>query len=609
MEQREFIHQYNKENRPRFNRKFFERTDEDLINALKYVVYSCERNNTFVIKILSFEVIDGYDEANHVLWEYEDSIINKTKTKREENAAAAKKQSNAVKKKDNQFAYINLKGSALKVIKIVYFIQINEKKNGLVSDTVTVYIAIPRIVDGFYYKLNGNIYSAIYQIVDASTYNNSAAKNTKKQSITFKTIFMPIRVYRYQNNLPDIDGNNVPTIYFIANMFRKSLLLIKYMLAKMGIYNCMKFLCIEGVFFIQQDQLNLFNKNDFYIFPIKDIFIVCSRQMFDSVQIVQSFVYTVHHIIMITKDFKYTDLFGDVLWVKSLGSEFTSKDIDTIYDKGKNILASLEFIYDDMTMYDLKLEMEDKSDVYRILRWMMYEFNSLRQKDNLDISTKKVRYAEYLASYYAAKLAKGIYRISDKDNRADLNTIKKAIQIPPMYLINAITTKCQLVNYKNCVNDLDSLIALKYTYKGISGIGERSNAISSAYRNVHPSHLGRVDIDSSSNSDPGVSGTICPLAELYDGHFTEYKEPSTWNDNMLKVLDVYKANKSKLEMTRLLSDVELVEQKSNIKDILEQEVVAAKKLLSVELYSADEEFINGYDIFGDEYFFVEYEEY
>ena len=103
--------------------------------------------------------------------------------------------------------------------------------------------------------------------------------------------------------------------------------------------------------------------------------------MFDSVQIVQSFVYTVHHIIMITKDFKYTDLFGDVLWIKSLGSEFTSKDIDTIYDKGKNILASLEFIYDDMTMYDLKLDMEDKSDVYRIL---FYPFAKLKVLKNYE---------------------------------------------------------------------------------------------------------------------------------------------------------------------------------------------------------------------------------
>ena len=132
---------------------------------------------------------------------------------------------------------------------------------------------------------------------------------------------------------------------------------------------------------------------------------------------------------------------------------------------------------------------------------------------------------------------------------------------------------------------------------------EKQNAISGAYRNVHPSHLGRVDIDSSSNSDPGISGTICPLAELYDGHFSEYTEPSTWNDNMVKVLDVYRASRSKVEMYRLLDDKELVKQKSNIREIMQDEVVAARNLLSVELYATYEEYYNGFDIFGDDRFF------
>lgn len=595
MKQRELIHEYNKEYRPQFNRKFFERTDDDLINAIKYIVYSCERNAAFTIKINSFEVIENYDDVNHVLWEYEDSIINKGKTT--DNSSNNKKNS---KKKDNQFAFINLKSSALKVIKVEYFIEINEKKNGLVSDTVTVYIAIPRIIDGFYYKLNGNIYSAMYQIVDASTYNNSAAKNTKKQSITFKTIFMPIRVYRYSNNLTDINGIKIQATYFVANMFRKSLLLMKYLLAKFGVIECMNFLYIKDVYIVQ--DYSQFNNDNYYIFQAKDMYIVCSKQLYDSIQIMQSFIYSLYCIISYTKDISYNNIFEKKSWVKALGEEFTNKNIDTTFEKGCNILNSLEFIYDELTKEDLHLPDEDKADVYRVLRWMMYEFNALRQKDNLDISTKKVRYAEYLASYYAAKLAKGIYRISDKDDRADLDTIRKAIQIPPMYLINAITT-CQLVNYKNCVNDLDSLIALKYTYKGISGIGEKSNAISGAYRSIHPSHLGRVDIDSSSNSDPGISGTICPLAQLYNGHFTQYQEPSSWRDDVSKVFDIYRAADSRKNMYRLLDDNNLSKQKNNT-DSLNEALSTAKNMAEMVNFAIqNEEYIDGFDIHGDGKFF------
>ena len=149
MIQREFIHAYNDANRPKFNKELFTRVDDDIIEALRLVVYSCERTLGFVIKVVSFDVIDNYDDVNHVLWEYEDSMINKGKSPEQS------KSNN--KKKDNPFAFINLKDSDLKVIRIVYYIQIKEKKDGIVSDNITVYIAIPRIIDGFYFRLNGNL--------------------------------------------------------------------------------------------------------------------------------------------------------------------------------------------------------------------------------------------------------------------------------------------------------------------------------------------------------------------------------------------------------------------------------------------------------------------
>jgi len=84
MYQRQYIHEYNKDFRPNFNSKFFNRSDDDLITALRDVIYSCERNDAFKIKVLSFDVIDSYDDVNHILWEYEESIINKNKVPKPE---------------------------------------------------------------------------------------------------------------------------------------------------------------------------------------------------------------------------------------------------------------------------------------------------------------------------------------------------------------------------------------------------------------------------------------------------------------------------------------------------------------------------------------------
>ena len=127
-------------------------------------------------------------------------------------------------------------------------------------------------------------------------------------------------------------------------------------------------------------------------------------------------------------------------------------------------------------------------------------------------------------------------------------------------------------------------------------LSEKANAISSAYRSIHPSHLGRVDVDSSSNSDPGVSGTICPLATLYDGHFIEYEEPSTWDIQVGKVIDAMRAAQSKQTMYRLIDKPE--------NKTLNESVEAMKNLLSIPMQSiANEEYIDGYDLFGDGYIF------
>ena len=603
MKQAEMIHQYNEINRPKFNQELFIRHDDDIINAIRDVVYSTQRDSTFIIKVIGFEVIDNYDDINHILWAYEDSIINKNKsTNKSEDKKKSTKSSNNSRKVENQFEFINLKDSDIKLIKVTYYIGITEKKNGFVTDTVTVYIAIPRIVDKFYFRISGNIYSAMYQIVDASTYNNSNAKNAKKQSITFKTIFMPIRVYKYTGKLRDCDDNDIPCAYFIGNMFKKSLLLMKYIFAKMGYYNTLNFLKVPGV--IISENNNNIDKENMYVFPVRDnLFVSIPKYIYDNSIIAQSAVYTIVAVLTHMKDCAMKDVFGYDIWLKSLGAEFTTKDLDTIRTKGISILGSLEFIYDLGTKRDLKLDPEDKDDIYRVLRWMMYEFSALRKKDNIDISTKKVRYAEYIAALYAAKLAFGIYRLSDKADKADLDTIRKAIQIPPMFLLNAIT-KCQLVNYKDCVNDLDSLTALKYTYKGVSGIGEKSNAISSAYRAIHPSHLGRVDIDSSSNSDPGVSGTLCPISSFHDSHFIDFMEPSTWNSEISKMIEQYKSMNNKIEVCRIVKDNKL-SSKQYDSTMVEQCRSVAKNLLKMPtIVENTSEYINGYDIFGDDKFFV-----
>lgn len=569
MKQREFIKLYNDANRPKFNQEFFVRDNYAIAESLKKIIKSCERDSLFTIKVLGFEYIEDYNEIYHILWQLEEDSLKKSSSKKKNPNTPSKE---PTRKKDsknakiNNFAYIDLKDTDMYLMKVDYFIKIKEKQDGVyvdASDTISVYIAIPRVVDKFYFKINGSYWTATYQIADASTYNNRTAKNNKKQVITYRAIFPPIKVFKYTNTIKNIDKEPITCDYFMVNSSDKNVLAIKYLFAKYGIIGTLNFLKLRGIYITQ--NIDNVNKEENHIFKIKDeIYIVANKYIFESVLIAQSYVFTLYKSLEAIKSnthlkhLKYDDLFDTKTWVMALGADMTSVDTK-MYIKGISTLDSLILLYDDISKDDLHLPEDSKKDVFHIIRWMMYEFNALRAKDNLDISTKKLRYDDYIASLYGKKLFSGMCILSGKytgNNGADLHNVKQAINIKPMYLINAITS-CNIINCREYVNDNDSILALKYTYKGVTGIGEKSNAIAKSYRLIHPSHLGRVDIDASSNSDPGISGTICPLATLHGNHFSDYEEPNTWEDNLSKVIEKYNTMTAKAEMCRFINNNKL----------------------------------------------------
>ena len=530
MNQREFISKFSDEYRDRFNPAFFERNEDEIITQLLNVIKSCERNNQyFTIKLDSYRVVENYEEINNILYNYyEDLTKNKSKNK----------------KRDNQYEFINLNESDIKLLMVRYYVK--DKSN---EDYIDVIIAIPRIIDKYYFRINGIMRSTLFQIVDGSTYNNGTS-NAKVPSITMKIIFMAARVTRYFNDLTTTAGENLKATYYHSRIFNKGIAAAKYIFAKFGYYGGMKFLGLDSCVYITRTDPEA---NDMYTFKVSDgIFISTPKFLFDKNILLQSVIVTLYQNIIPNMPFE--SIFDPLYWVRSLGSEFSGgverltdivnneeEDVPDILDKGYSILDSFENIYDISTKASIRLPEEEKETTYHIIRWIMREFNALRIKDNLDISCKKIRFAEYIASLYAFKIARGIYRVSDLNKKASIINIRKAIRTDPNFLLNAIC-KSKMVSYRNMVSDMDSMQALKFTYKGVSGLGEDSNqSIPDIYRTIQPSHLGRVDLDASSDGNPGITGTICPFAPSYDGFFDEYEEPNTWNAEFAETMKEYKS--------------------------------------------------------------------
>ena len=531
MNQAKFMREFSDKYREDFNPDLFERDNYEIVNSIRSVVESCQRDKYYTLKLLSFDVIENYREIYDTLRHHQES----------------RKKKNS--KIENQYDYINIRDTDILIVRLLWLLRHNglerQEINGETKEvinpqeTMEVLIALPRFVRKYYFRLSGNYYTTTFQIVDGSTYNNSTASQSKVDSIVLKTTFMPVRIFRsFNKNMVELSsGEYLKPIEYQSIIFNNVVNVIYYILAAYGMYGTMQFLEIDCVYILSEPIM----LDDYYSFEKNDIYISCPKVAYQD-PMIQSFIATVYDGI--NKDATVNTIFDQRYWLRNLGAAFKNNTVD----KGLFVLDSIDGIYDNITKEYLHLPMRDKENIYCVLRWLIREFSNLRVKDNVDVRTKRIRIADYIAAVYAEKLNKGIHRISDMGTRVTLKKVKQAIYTDPMYVIKSISTMSNLVSYRDLMNDADAMTALKYTYKGISGLGEDNASVQPVYRYVDPSHVGILDLDASSASDPGMSGMLCPMTKIYgkDKSFSEYEEPNNWRENFAPIRAEYKKDVNQL---------------------------------------------------------------
>ena len=505
--QREFISKYNDETREKFNDFYFSKSDDMIIEDLKKMILSCQRDKYFTIKVKSFETIDDYDTITKILY----------------NSHGEK-----------NMVYLN--DSDLRILKINYYIAYGDD-----SKDLEVYIAIPRVFEGSYMMLNGNMYIPLYQLVDGSTYNNTTAKNSKSETITLRSLCTSsAKMIRNFYMLKTSDGTQVEAASYSVNLFQRKVPVMNYFLARFGFFGALDLFGFTNLVTIERIETSKAFKDipDTYAFITKGhkgsyYVIYCSKFFFDNERVFQSLIFCLIESLKKMTYVQYDDgMYSINFWKSALGFYFVNKP-EQMLDMGNSILYSLESMYDITTKEKLRLPEEDKANIYLILKWMATEFTKLRLKSNTNVVNKRIRWSEWIASLYIAKINTGLFRISEinkKNNRKDnLKKIEQAINIRPMFLLSCIM-KNSLKGFVNMVNERDSMLMLKYTIKGPSGPGDKnSKNISTTLRRIDPTQIGIIDINSSSASDPGVVGMLCPLnRKIYDGKFTEEMEPNEW---------------------------------------------------------------------------------
>lgn len=513
---KEFLFNYSMTHREPFNEKLFIRSEMDIVKDLEDIIVSAVKDDIsrpVKMGVNYFKVIDDYQEIYKILYtlETEENRRNKRVTY-------------------NKYDYIDLKESAIILLEVNYHLEVDSR----VRDS-SVYIAIPRIIDKYYFRISGTMYSALYQIADASTYNNSSANKKKDHSISFRQPFLKFSVYKKSGKMVRISTEgkeNILCLNYMTDIFSNLIPVCKYFLAVYGLSGAMSYLNLDDIRITNKPIL----RDDYVCFERGATYISTPYYYWNNSEVMQSFIYTIY--VNIPKDgiINLNELYTKEYWLSMLGADYKSKTVE----KGLSILDSLSRNYAKNMQNSMRLPDDDKKDLLSILRWMVYQFNDLYQKDNTDMNFKKIKMSEYIASIYAAKLSYQLFGIASLGNKLNVDNLYTKLNIPYMYILNQLK-KANLIAYDNIVNSNDAPHMLKYTFKGLSGIGEnKSSAVPNNYRLANATHLGKVDCDTSV-SDPGMTGLLCPYADIYEGgYLSDYNEPCNWREISNNLKDNYK---------------------------------------------------------------------
>lgn len=559
----QMLSMYNDHHAIPFNEKLFERDDNAICEQILRVIKKCERSKFFTIKLNSYQIIEDPEEVYNTLYNYEQARIDRSKQPDQE----------------NPYDYISIKDSDIKLMVINYIIGVKDKYSDL-----QVLIMVPRYVEKYCFRIQGNYYMPMFQIVDGSTYNN-ANTNAKNNTVTQKTVFTPIKIFRFHDTIQTVDGETLNIVLYSIIM-NKLVPAFKYLLAKYGLigtFELSKISCISVINNKPEPDDN------YYVFEKSGIYLTVPKVIYNNDHLIQSLIHTIYHCIY--KDTKYEDMFSVEYWISILDSS----NHQYSREKGERSLESLEGSYDITTQECIRLPEEDKDNVYKIILWMIRHYSELMVKDNLDVSLKRVRHPdEYVASLYAMRLITGIHRISSHGHRAKIDTIRKAINIPPNYLLTQIS-KCSLVNYNNLVNEDDGMASIKMSYKGISGIGEKNvNNVSDNQRRIHPSNMGIIDTCSSGNSDPGMTGNLTPFCDIDEhGFFREFQEPNNWEEKFSKLMGEYKSITGMKEVAIFKNRVLGVDNSDEIQMLQESEDITQELIQIVTFIEETSDFIDG----------------
>lgn len=417
--------------------------------------------------------------------------------------------------------WMPIEESRVMKITLAFRVEMRERTGVMLTSEEKVQLYYPKLLQGYYFRLGGSTLFPIWQIVDAETFRSS-------RGVTIKTMVMPTQVERAEEDKPRVrlledeggSGLRLSGRIFYLRLFKKKINIFHYFFNKMGLKETLEFMGYDrsdmGV--VSEDKAHKWVEAGYAVFPAtKALWVFASREVLQDPHgndVVSTLVDSLHKRVTRAKAMK------EEYWNARLGEHFTANNSGFI-EKGKTLISSVGRILDTRTRAIMRVPDSDKETIYHVMRWVMRNYDALRRISPMDMTNKRVRRHEYLQYPLLKKWSDSSYRLLN----SRVVTLKQGktlfSNIRPNFLLKSIGHS-ELLRHSSTVNGMDLFSSgLRYTLTGPQTASSGNRNVSPQARGIHESYVGRVSLNVSSNGEPGMSGTLCPWAQVdKSGFFT-----------------------------------------------------------------------------------------
>ena len=375
------------------------------------------------------------------------------------------------------------------------------------EEEVSIKLLLPRVINNFFFKINGIMYYAIYQMIDRGTY--SVGNNT----IGLKTMLMPFVIRRKEEVFRDTDGNEYRNRIMELDVFRRTVNIMLYYISDGGWNQTLKFFGVEN-FIFAVDKKEEDNEKFVYFEIGKNFWLKIDREFLSTDKWIMG------SLVSLLSKARFTsleDLQNHDFWNFQLGKIYTTTKEQAI-NKANKIHTSVRRILDGCTSDNMVHVLpKDKKTIYHLFRWILWFYDDLIREDNMDIKNKRLRLNEYVLYPFIKKLSTETYRCLNT-NKVTMKILRSMFSnIKPNICLKQLVTN-ELLRFANGVNGIELFsAAMKITQAGPQGLTNRDN-VPMRYRGIHDSYVGVLDLAFSSADDPGITASLVPFVKT-DGLF------------------------------------------------------------------------------------------